>query len=65
MRETVGKSFHGSRNGIIVFERGSGDGPLVCVEDNATPAGGLRPIRSECRFVPVLFKNREVGAWSG
>jgi len=33
MRETVGKSFHGSRNGFIVVERGSGDGPPVCVEE--------------------------------
>ena len=46
MRETVGKSFHGSRNGFIVFERGSGDGPLVCVEEKLFPTvsidgGGL------------------------
>ena len=33
MRETVGKSFHGSRNGFIVVERGNGDRPPVCVEE--------------------------------
>jgi len=65
MRETVGKSFHGSRNGFIVFERGSGDGPLVCAEDKRTPAVSIQGVACECRFVPVLFKNREVGAWSG
>ena len=65
MRETVGKSFHGSRNGFLVLSEAAVMGRWCALRRCILAVCLVHDVACECRFVPVLFKNREVGAWSG